>query len=171
MELLSNINLLLQNAIDLDQRVIEQQVALQTESAFARARTVYEQGGHSKSYARLKISGSTSESDGALFIGKNTMGFEVTGKVYESSKTPGGELWLQYSTTDIQDSYVGCQVGGLLQTGNANTEGCFNATGTVASGARTLTYEYVPETDNLNGRTIKGFSTQVKSRMLECPNW
>jgi hypothetical protein len=91
--------------------------------------------------------------------------------VYESDKTPANELWLQYSTSDIQESYVNCQVGALAQTGDANTEGCFAATGIVKSGARSYTYEYIPDQDNLNGRTIKGFSTAVRPRMLECPKW
>mmetsp|Transcript_3680 Transcript_3680/g.6993 ORF Transcript_3680/g.6993 Transcript_3680/m.6993 type:complete len:438 (+) Transcript_3680:3298-4611(+) len=99
-------------------------------------------------------------------------GRPVTGKVYESSTSPSDELRLQYSTSDIQSSYVGCQVGALVPTGNHNTAGCFKATGTVSNvpGVTTdLDYTYEPEQDNLNGRTIKGFSTAVRPRMLECP--
>lgn len=161
-----------QNAIDLDQKVIEEQIALQTESSFVRARAVYENGGHSKSYARLKItSGSPIESDGTLFSGSDSNGFEITGEVFASDKSPSDELWLEYSTTDKQDTYVRCQVGALILTGDANTEGCFQASGVVSSGSRSYSYEYIPEQENRNARTIKGFSTAVQSKMLQCANW
>lgn len=160
------------NAIDLDQLAMEQQLALQTESSFVSARAIYERGAHSRSYAILTITSGTTpnESDGTLFSGLDTTGVEVTGMVYESEKTPAGELWLQYSTSDNQDSYVRCQVGALAITGSANTNGCFAPSGTVSSGTRSYTYEYVPLEDNKNGRTIKGFSTSVKSKMLDCPS-
>jgi len=161
------------NALDLDQKVIEEQIALQNENSFARARDVYEQGGHSKSYAKLKITSGNKPnvSDGTLFTGTDMSGRPVTGKVYESSTSPSDELRLQYSTSDIQSSYVGCQVGALPPTGRGNTDGCFAANGTVTTGTTQLTYEYEPLQDNLNGRTIKGFSTAVRPRMLECPKW
>lgn len=136
------------------------------------ARAIYERGAHSRSYAVLSItSGDPTESDGTLFSGVDAAGVEVTGMVYESAKTPVGELWLQYSTSDRQDSYVRCQVGSLAITGGANTDGCFAPNGIVSSGSKSYTYEYVPLQDNRNGRTIKGFSTAVKSKMLDCPSW
>ncbi len=134
---------------------------------------MYTRGGHSKSYVKLSLTDGSNptESDGTLFTGIDSLGQEVTGKVYKSSDTPQGELWLQYSTNDVQASYVGCQVGGLSATGDANTDGCFKATGTVSSGSKTYAYEHVALEDTHNGRTIQGFSTAVKKKMLDCTNW
>lgn len=163
------------NAIDLDQAAIESLVGDETQDSFDKARIVYEQGGHSKSYAKLTAAGSTfpTLSSGTKMQGQDAAGNTVIGKVYKPDKTPAGELWLQYATSDIQDSYVGCQVGGLAASGKENVEKCFAATGSVklAEGDQTeYSYSYSVTDDNANGRTIKGFSTSVQSKMLDCKN-
>ncbi len=151
---------------------MEKYIAKETESAFDLAQEIYTRGGHSKSYVKLTLTDGSnpSESDGTLFTGVDNIGQEVTGKVYKSSDTPPGELWLQYSTNDVQASYVGCQVGGLPDA-DANTDGCLQASGTVTSGSNTYTYEHIALEDTHNGRTIQGFSTAVKKKMLDCTNW
>jgi hypothetical protein len=81
-------------------------------------------------------------------------------------------LWLQYNTIDIQRNYVGCQVGALAKTGDEKIDGCFQGpTGTVSSGPKVYSYSYDPKANTFNGRTIKGFSTSVQSKMLDCANW
>ena len=122
--------------------------------------------------------------DGDKFTGKNTgiddkftgknYGIDVVGKVYKSSKSkPNGEIWLQYQTSDDQENYVGCQVGGI-SVSYQNTKGCFTASGTITEndGGSEYTYTYNVNEDNDNGRTIQGFSTAVQSKMLEdCKGW
>jgi hypothetical protein len=78
---------------------------------------------------------------------------------------------IQYVTTDIQASYVDCQVGALSLVGEANTNGCFVSNGTLdVDGSDALTYSYDVEADNKNGRTIAGFSTGAESKMYKrCP--
>ena len=163
-----------QNAIDLDQKVIEAQIGAGTNGSFENAKAVYEQGGHSKSHAKLTLvnGASATFTDKTEFTGKDTLGNDVIGKVYKASSTPNGQLWLQYKTSDIQSTYVGCRVGALAQTGDAVTEGCFAESGTVSDGTNTYQYTYNIESDNDNGRTIKGFSTAVQGKMIEgCPGW
>jgi len=167
------------NAIDLDQNFIAKFVGEKTGDSFELARAVYEQGGHSKSYAKLKLTDLTGSfptlNDGDKFTGKNTDGVDVVGKVYKSSKSkPNGEIWLQYQTNDDQQNYVGCQVGGL-GVSYQNTKECFATSGTITEndGGSEYTYTYDINADNDNGRTIQGFSTAVQSKMLEdckgCP--
>jgi len=167
------------NAIDLDQSLIGKFAGEQTGDSFQLAKAVYEQGGNSKSYAKLKLTDLTGSfptlNDGDKFTGKNTDGIDVVGKVYKSSKSkPNGEIWLQYQTSDDQENYVGCQVGGI-SVSYQNTKGCFTASGTITEndGGSEYTYTYNVNEDNDNGRTIQGFSTAVQSKMLEdckgCP--
>lgn len=161
------------NALDLDQKVIEEQVGMKTQTGFDLAKAVYEKGGHSKSYAKLTLDDAAADvslPDGTVFEGKDTMDLDVNGKVYKSSTFGAGQLWLQYSTTDVQSKYVGCRVGGgsLVSTGDAVTDGCFKSSGTVSYGGTEYGYSYDIEADNHNGRTIKGFSDQVQKKMLDC---
>jgi hypothetical protein len=165
----------LQNAIDLDQAEIATQASAKTEESFQLAKAVYEQGAHSKSYAKLKFDGAApaSISDGDRFVGSTEGNQAVYGKVYKSSKSPDGYIWLQYETSDSQSGYVNCQVGGLTGT-SQNTEGCFKASGTIklVDTSVDYAYSYDPTTENDNGRTIQGFSTAVETKMISgCPGW
>lgn len=165
----------LQNAIDLDQEYISGKASDKTEESFALAKAVYEQGAHSKSYAKLKFTGAgpASVSDGDRFVGTTEGEQKVYGKVYKSSTSPAGYIWLQYETSDSQSGYVNCQVGGLTGT-SQNTEGCFKASGTIklVDTSVDYAYSYDPTTENDNGRTIQGFSTAVETKMISgCPGW
>jgi len=158
------------NAIDLDQKIIEAQVAKLTESSFDLAKKVYMEGGHSKSYAKLTITNGVSADcgDKTLVSGIDNSGVEVVGKVYKSSTSPASEVWVQYQTNDVQASYVGCQVGALAATGDHKTSGCFQPTGTLTGCGADIAYTHDNLLDTANGRTIRGFSTAVESKMLTC---
>lgn len=131
------------------------------------------EGGHSKSYAKLTITNGVTPSypDGTSLSGTDNNGQEVVGKVYKSSDAPAGQIWLQYQTTDVQASYVGCQVGGLAATGDHNTAGCLTPTGELTGSGATIEYSHDNLQDTKNGRTIRGFSTSVESKMLSCAKW
>lgn len=104
------------------------------------------------------------------YSGQTEAGIAVYGKVYKSDKSGDNEIYLQYDTSDSQSSYVNCQVGGLSAIGNQNTVGCFATTGVITALDSLTTYTYTYDVDeaNDNGRTIKGFSTSVESKMLTC---
>ncbi len=146
-----------------------------TQESFNSAKRVYEEGGHSKSYAKLTIEGNLpSLSNGQRYAGETESGNTVYGRVYKSEKSPSNQVWLQYEVSDSQDNYVDCQVGGL--SGDAiNTNGCFKPSGTIKlvdGFGEELTYSYDSSVDNDNGRTIKGFSTAVQAKMIDgCPGW
>ena len=103
---------------------MEEQLALGTTDSFALAKDIYENGAHSKPYAEVKIEGGAPAAipAGATIVGKTTDGSEVRGSVMDAAVTGAAVLRIQYATTDIQDSYVNCQVGALENDGN--TEGC-----------------------------------------------
>jgi hypothetical protein len=106
--------------------------------------------------------------EGDQITGLNADGTEVVGKAYSSSSFGTDIVEIQYKTLDIQESYVGCQVGA---NPNPNTAGCFASNGTLSiSGEGSVSYSYNPLTDNFNGRTIQGFSTQAEEKMYLCAN-
>lgn len=161
------------NAIDLDQEAIEIQLAKRTEAGFQTARDIYTKGGHSKSVAMIALNSPLSSNIeiGTLVTGENAKGQEVLGKVYADYLKGTSTIGIQYKTTDIQKSYVDCQVGALP---TPNTNGCLAASGTLnlkIDGAdTTLSYTYDPAKNNVNKRTIQGFSTSAEEKMFRCKN-
>eukprot|EP00581_Thalassiosira_minuscula_P007471 CAMPEP_0183710558 /NCGR_PEP_ID=MMETSP0737-20130205/6262_1 /TAXON_ID=385413 /ORGANISM="Thalassiosira miniscula, Strain CCMP1093" /LENGTH=547 /DNA_ID=CAMNT_0025938857 /DNA_START=120 /DNA_END=1763 /DNA_ORIENTATION=+ len=151
-------------AIDLDQKVIEEQLNLKTPESFENARKIYNHGGYSKSYASITLDtgleGAIEKGD--QILGKSADGTEVSGKAYTDYPKGSETIKVQYSTTDLQASYVECQVGALLET---NTKGCFIDQGELTIGGKPYTYLYDVAKENKNGRTISGFSEQAKDKM------
>jgi len=160
------------NAIDLDQAALERQLALATDESFAAAKAIYQEGGHSKSYAIVVLSSPlvSGVSKGTAITGVTADGAPVQGKAYADHPAGETELRMQYITTDMQDSYVSCQVGALDAVGEANYEGCLANTGTVTVSGTDYDYSYDQTEDNNNGRTIAGFSTGAQKKMWDgCP--
>jgi len=159
-------------AIDLDQAAIEKQLGYGTTDSFSAARMIYNEGGHSKSHAVLTLAapliGDISRKDEV--VGKNAAGNEIRGKAYADAAAGVSLIKVAYATTDIQASYVGCQVGALKET---NTDGCFEEAGTLLINGVDQAYNYIVAEDNNNGRSIAGFSTGAEGKMLEgckgCP--
>lgn len=156
-------------AIDRDQAAIETLLAVATNESFDNARKIYNNGGNSKSYAALTLTeGLTSDVKKSQKIrGKDADGQEVSGKAYQDYDSGTQNIKVLYETTDIQSSYVQCQVGALQET---NMRGCLTLDGTVEIAGTEHAYTYDPATENKNGRTIAGFSTGAESKMLTgCP--
>ena len=153
-------------AIDRDQAAIEAQLAIGTNESFENALKIYKEGGNSKSYALVTLSPALTASieKGASIMGKNANGNEVSGKAYEAYSDGTSVIKVQYTTTDIQANYVGCQVGGLIST-DINKNGCFTENGTLTIDGTEYSYTYDPNTDNNNGRTISGFSTEAREKL------
>jgi hypothetical protein len=141
-----------------------------TNDAFQSALRIYKEGGHSKSYAQITVTPPLSNDvpKGSSIMGKNTDGIEVAGKSYQDYTAGDQVIKVQYATSDIQSSYVECQVGALV-TG-VNTVGCFEANGVMGIDGVEYGYVYDLLTDNNNGRTIAGFSTGAGAKMrTDCP--
>lgn len=156
------------NAIDLDQKLIQTYVASAT--TFPQAKKIYEEGAHSKSYARVTFNaGVTLPTDlpkGTGVTGVASDGTTVvTGALYKDASAGDNSIKVQYTVLNIQESYVNCQVGGREADGNV--QGCFAASGSITiDGIGTpFEYAYSPTLDNDNGRTIKGFSTGADTKM------
>ncbi|KAL3938377.1 MAG: hypothetical protein SGBAC_006696 [Bacillariaceae sp.] len=160
-------------AIDRDQAEIESLLTKKTNDAFSSAKAIYNNGGNSKSYAKVTVTPALSISipKGARITGRSTSGIEIAGKAYNAYDAGAKEIFVQYATNDIQASYVECQVGSLVE--KVNTDGCFAAQGDLDISGTQYAYIYNPASDNKNGRTIAGFSTQAGSKMrqdcLGCP--
>jgi hypothetical protein len=103
---------------------MEEQLALGTTDSYILAQKIYEEGAYSKSYAEVTLSTELSGAvqEDAEAVGKDASGGEVRGRAMESATKGATTLQIQYATTDIQASYVNCQVGALEELGN--TEGC-----------------------------------------------
>lgn len=145
-------------------------LATPSSASFEAAKKVYTQGGFSKSVAEVTLSTSLTSnvSKGTQITGVNADGTEVVGKALADYAAGNNQISVQYQTLDIQSNYVGCQVGA---NPNPNTEGCFAPSGTLSiSGEGSMAYTYDPLTDNVNGRTIQGFSTGAEAKMFQCDN-
>ena len=117
-----------QAALDLDQAAFEQELFL---GKFLKARTVYQEGGYSMSYAVLKLSKPTGPAHfvaGTEVVGVAPSGGEVAGTLMEDASwknhTAEVSVKVLYYTSDVQEKYVGCQVGGLYTFSAANLDGC-----------------------------------------------
>lgn len=144
---------------------MEAELGRLTPEAFENALKIYKEGGNSKSYAQVTLTAPLANSigNGAAVIGKNAEGNEVAGQAYEDYAAGVSVIKVQYSTTDIQDSYVECQVGGLVS--DTNLSGCFVNKGDLTIDGNEYSYTYIPASDNNNGRTISGFSTGAAEKM------
>jgi len=155
------------NAIDLDQLEIEDQVNIGTVSSFDKARRVYEEGGHSKSVAMVKLTTplTSALAKSTAVSGKAAAGFPVYGKVYHDYPNGESTIEVQYKTIDQQSAYVGCQVGGISKP---NLDGCFAPSGALSIDGVSMEYSYDPKSQNVNKRTIQKFSLSAEERMFRC---
>lgn len=149
---------------------METLLATGTEQSFAQALKVYTDGGNSKSVASITLS---SPLTALLPIdtpvsGTNEDGDEVAGRTYEEYSVGTSVIEVQYQTSDIQESYVGCRVGG---NPDPLTDGCYVASGDMTiEGVGPVQYTYNPLVDNINKRTLQGFSLQAQEKMYQCEN-
>lgn len=131
---------------------------------------IYTDGAFSKSIAKVQLASplTSAVAEDDQITGVNADGSQVVGKAYASYTAGADVIEIQYQTLDVQENYVGCQVGA---NPNPNTQGCFAPTGTLSiNGEGSVSYSYNPLTDNINGRTIQGFSTEAEEKMYRCPN-
>ena len=98
--------------IDLDQQAIELALAIRTSTSFDNAQTIYEEGGHSKSYARLQLSSPlpTKVKKGSAIRGKTADGTTIKAKAYETAEEGDAIIEVQYPT---DEGSLPCFVGAL----------------------------------------------------------
>ena len=141
-------------------------------AGLAAAKLVYDEGGYSKSYARVMLANplNVELTKGTRVQGVAADGTLVRGKALLTTAMGSNSLDIQYETMGNQEMYVNCQVGGL-PAANVTTVGCLDQNGVLSiSGlGDNITYTYNPQVDNNNARTIRGFSTSAASKMLSCP--
>jgi len=158
-------------AIDLDQKSLEGALGGGTDDSFDAAMKVYTEGGNSKSYALVSLTGEDGLTEavekGTEIKGKNADGGDVAGKAYSDYDAGTKEIKVQYKTSDVQSQYVKCKVGGL-PSADQDMSGCLAKEGNLDIGGTEYPYTYDPETENKNGRTLQGFSLQAKDKMKLC---
>jgi len=156
------------NAIDLDQKFMEIELAKGTTTGNANARAIYEDGGNSKSFAEITLASNLSSplTKGTSVEGIGLDGGQVRGKLLKNAASGQDIVKIQYDTSSNQDTWVRCRVGALVD--GIETDGCLKNTGQISIGGSTFSYSYDPLTDNNNGRTLRGFSTAVQEKMIEC---
>lgn len=155
-------------AIDLDQKVIEEQLALETDQGFAAAMKVYSQGAFSKPYAEVQLDQPlpVDVAKGVEVFGQRADGKFVRGSTAAAFKTGESIIQVQYHAGTQQETYHDCHVGGNPEP---NTEGCFRPTGAMEIGEiGEFTYTYNPIQNNFNARTLQGFSLEAQAKMYEC---
>ena len=149
-----------------------QQLAVGTTQSYNKALDIYSRGAFSDSIAVLTL-GAPTTSD--LSVSTEVIGFatgmvdEVKGTLLDNYPTGTKIIRVKYHVNQVQSNFVGCQVGA---NPDPKTVGCFAESGElVVSGySGNLNYTYDILSDNVNGRTIKGFSTQARQKMYLCDN-
>jgi hypothetical protein len=112
-----------QNAIDLDQAALEQELA---EEDFEAARSLYEYGGHSKPFAELTLKTALPKQvpEDTAVTGHDDTKNEVKGKFLQTYEPGDTVVKVQYHESQVQQSYSSCQVGALTLVSKANRRGC-----------------------------------------------
>lgn len=150
--------------IDLDQKVLMDELGTQDTAGLASAYVVYSEGGHSKSLVTVKLD--TGLPTGGLAKGTNLIGKTISGGIFT------GSVYADYSKgdTEIQMKYEpqSCYDGGLPGT-SKNTGGCLVSLDLNTGGSASLTdgeniFMY-NGASNTNARTLQGFSTGAPSKM------
>jgi hypothetical protein len=111
--------------IDLDQKIMEEQVGFLNADSFAVAQKIYEQGGNSKSFATLTLTSplETAATVGVALNGETDAGTEAYGTAYEAAASGATELKVLYTLSKEIESATACRVGGLPTTSTIMT-GC-----------------------------------------------
>jgi len=155
------------NAIDLDQETI---VAYMDNSNFNIAQTIYNNGGHSHSFATLTLNTSLTQDiePGTKLEVVDTDGVKIAGRALGLAAVPATKVNFEYGISSNQDSFVGCQVG-ALPSADQVTRFCLPESGFLNVAFRSgINYSYDPAKDNRNARTLAGFSTTAQETMVDC---
>ena len=98
----------------MDQQAIEAQLAAGTDEGMANALRIYSEGAFSKSFAEVTLSEALGSAvpKGTEVSGTNTNGDEIRGVTLDEAEAGDKIVRVQYATTGVQATYVGCQVGG-----------------------------------------------------------
>ena len=155
-------------AIDLDQKLIEEQLAMETDQARVIAMKVYTEGAFSKSYAEIQLTQPlpVDVGKGVEVFGQAADGKIVQGKTAAAFRAGDSIFQVQYHAGSIQTTWTDCHVGG---NPNPNMEGCFRPTGSLEIGELgDYSYSYNPVESNFNARTLQGFSVDAEEKMYRC---
>jgi len=157
------------NAFDRDQLFMEDQLELKTPTSFANARAIYEDGGNSQSIAVITLAADlgTTLPAGTEIAGRSNFGGMARGILHADAAAGQKTVIMRYGTSQYQATWVMCRVGGLVE--GIETSGCLKNEGTVTINGGDFAYSYDGLINNDNGRTFKSISTDVQSKMLDCP--
>lgn len=167
--------------IDQDLQSIMSQLSKYSYQSFLAATKIYQEGGHSKSYAILtlddSLAGGLNIMNSTLLNGEDINGRTVWGSAMEDMSD--GKVKFQYKDNAevALSGYEDCRVGGLPENDYVY-DGCLNEEAIITVTSKNqaeveLAYSYNINSDNRNKRTIAGFSTGIESKMLKdckgCP--
>jgi len=159
-------------AIDRDFGYIVAELERESDAGFNIARSIYEQGGSSKSYATLTLEETPDLESDTMFTGEDSAGNTVIGKYYENPRNGLIDLLYETAENGYGGTYPNCRVGALTLINEHQTSRCFASTGKVeatsSSKKQMFSYVYDVLNQNRNGRTIQGFSKLLREDMLKC---
>lgn len=109
----------------MDQKLLELALADETSSGFLQAKSVYRNGGNSKSIARVRLPTALTNviPERSDFIGQADDNDEINLTLLKDAERGSIQLFLQYSRSEVQDSFNLCRVGGL-ESSQTITNGC-----------------------------------------------
>jgi len=161
------------NAIDMDQKYLEQELSKETKTGFENAKAIYRKGGNSKAIARVGLLTALTEdiAEGTEFIGYTASKEEVNLVLFKKGELGSTQLHFRYGISSFQEYYNQCRVGGLQANARVTT-GCLGGSDDVIRKDNNIAYRYSYSitTDNYNDRTLQSFSTELEPEALDCLN-
>jgi len=114
------------NALDLDQKYMEIELAKETTTGYVNAQAIYQLGGNSKSYAEITLDDAIQFgiAKGTTVEGPSIGGGRTFGTVYRNVPTGQKKVRILYDTSEDQSTWVKCRVGALKANQGLETSGC-----------------------------------------------
>jgi len=164
------------NAIDLDQKFLEQELRKETSSGDFNAKAIYQLGGNSKTIARVNLLTPLGQQipEGTEYLGLTESNEEINLTLFRTGEMGTSQLQFKYGISSVQEYYNQCRVG-ALQPQDRKVTGCLKGSGAVQrkeNGALVseIRYSYSITEGNYNDRTLQGFSQRLEQTELDCPN-
>lgn len=167
--------------LDLDQNMMEQLVLTRE---LNHARLLYEEGGHSMSYAAMHVVDAPTNVEfpaGSTVWGVNDVGQKVVGNlledlIFDSSSKQGGNVTVRVVYDDEQVLQPFCRVGALHYFNAGYLNNCFTKNSSIqifdsSNKSTSLNYTYNIHTENVNALSLRKVATAAADLFQGLPSF
>mmetsp|Transcript_25186 Transcript_25186/g.73943 ORF Transcript_25186/g.73943 Transcript_25186/m.73943 type:complete len:232 (+) Transcript_25186:140-835(+) len=159
--------------LDLDQRSIETQLKIGTANSFKNAASIYDQGGHAGSYAVIDIDVPLAREidEGEMAHGLVTGGGDqakgtLVGYHFGGEKSLNVLYHVPRDPKNVKVENM-CVVGGLKDSGDVVTKGCYDTSGTIRVDNKEYKYTYDVMKDTFGHITLAAINKSAMREMYK----